>query len=51
MDSAQVFLAKSILQVLIHDINLENLFHGEKAFIRFVWERLPTGLANYAVCL
>ena len=41
MESSQVLLAKSILQALIHDIDLENLFHGEKAFIRFVWERLP----------
>ena len=36
MDSSQVFLAKSILQALIYNIDLENLFHGEKAFIKFV---------------
>ena len=51
MDSSQVFLAKSILQALIYNIDLENLFHGEKAFIKFVWDRLLAGLANYAVCL
>ena len=33
MDSSQVFLAKSILQILIHAIDLENLFHGGKTFI------------------
>ena len=36
---------------LIKDIDLENPFHGEKAFVRFVWENLPEGLANYAVRL
>ena len=51
MDSSQVFLAKSVLQALIHNIYLENLFHGEKTFIKFVWDRLLEGLANYAVCL
>ena len=34
MDSSEVFLAKPILQALIHDIDLENTFHGEKAFIK-----------------
>ena len=47
MGSSQVFLANSILQALIHDIDLENLFHGEKE-IRLVWERLPAGLAKHA---
>ena len=42
---------KSILQALFHDIDLENPFYGEKAFIRSVWEGLPDGLANYAVRL
>ena len=42
MDSSQVFLAKFNLQALIHDVDLENPFHGEKAFTRFVWERFPT---------
>ena len=51
MDSLQVFLAKSILQVLIKDTDLENPFHGEKVFVRFVWENLPEELANYAVRL
>ena len=51
MNSSQVFLANSILRELIHDIDLENPFHGEKAFIRFVWERLPTGLPNYVLRL
>ena len=49
MNSSQVFLANSILRELFHDIDLENPFHGEKAFIRFVWERLPTGLPNYVL--
>ena len=49
MDSLQVFLAKSILQVLIKDTDLENPFQGEKVFVRFVWENLPEELANYAV--
>ena len=48
MGSSQVFVANSILQALIHDIDLENSFHGEKVFIRFVWERLPAGLAKHA---
>ena len=30
MDSSHVLLAKSILRALIHDIDLENPFHGEK---------------------
>ena len=51
MDSSQVLLEKSILRALIHDITLENLFHGENAFTRFVWEKLPAGLANYIVRL
>ena len=51
MDSSQVFLAKFNLQALIHDVDLENSFHEEKAFTRFVWERFPTGLGNYAVHL
>ena len=51
MDSSQVFLAKSILQALIKDTDLENPFHGEKVFVRFVWENLPEELANYAVRL
>ena len=46
MDSSHVFLAKSILQALIHDIDLKNPFHGEKAFTRFMWERLSTALGN-----
>ena len=46
-----MFLVKSILQALIHEIDLKNPFHGEKAFTRFAWERLPTGLANCAVRL
>ena len=49
MDSSQVFLAKSILQALIKDIDLENPFHEkEKVFVRFVWENLSERLANYA---
>ena len=48
MDSSQVFLAKSILQILIHAIDLENMFHGGKTFIWLLSERLPAGLANYA---
>ena len=51
MDSSQVFLAKSILQALIHDIDLGNTFHGQKAFTRFVWKILPAGLPNSAVRL
>ena len=51
MDSSQVFLAKSILRVLIKDVDLENPFHGEKAFVRLLWENLPTGLASYAIRL
>ena len=51
MESSQVFLAKSILQALIQDIDVENLFHGENFFVRFVWEELPAGLANNAICL
>ena len=50
MDSSQVFLAKSILQALIKDTDLENTFHG-KVFVRFVWDELPAGLANYAISL
>ena len=49
MDSSQVFLAKSILQALIHDVDLENLF--QKAITRFVWKGLPAVLADYPVCL
>ena len=41
IDSKQVFLAKSILQALIKDIDLENPFHGEKVFVRFLWGNLP----------
>ena len=44
-----MFLEKSILQAQIHDIDLENSFHGGKAFIIILWERLPTGLGNYVV--
>ena len=51
MNSSQVFLAKSILQTLIHDIDLEKPFHGEKAFIKFLWERLSAGLGNFAMRL
>ena len=43
MDSLQVFLEKLIFQVLIKDINLENPYHGEKVFERFVWENLREG--------
>ena len=46
-----MFLAKSILQALIQDIDLENPFHAGKAFTRYVLERLPAGLANYVVRL
>ena len=35
MDSSQVFLAKSVLQAFIKDIDLENSFHGEKVFAQF----------------
>ena len=41
MDSSQVFMAKSVVRALIHDIDFDKRFYGEKAFIRFVWERLP----------
>ena len=51
MNSSQMFLANSILQTLIKDIDLENPFHGEKVFVRSAWEELPAGLANYAICL
>ena len=51
MDSSQVFLAKSILQALIQDVDLENPFHGEKVFVQFVRENLPEVLANYAIRL
>ena len=51
MDSSQVFLAKSILRALIHDIDLENPFYGVKAFTRFMWEKLAAGLVNYAARL
>ena len=44
-----MFLAKSILQALIHDVDLENLF--QKSITRFVWKGLPAGLADYPVCL
>ena len=46
-----MFLANSILPELIKDIDLENPFHGEKVFVRSVWEELPAGLANYAIRL
>ena len=49
MDSSQVFLAKSILQALIQDVDLENLF--QKSITRVVWKGLPAGLADYPVCL
>ena len=51
MDLSQVFLTKSILEALIHDIDLEDPFLGEKAFIRFVRERLPAELAKYVALL
>ena len=51
MDSSQVFLAKSIVQALIKDIDIENRFHGEKVFVGFAWQNLPGGLANYAIRL
>ena len=51
MDSSQVFLAKPMLQALIHDTGLENPFHGVKAFINILWKRLPAGFGNYAVHL
>ena len=51
MDSSEVFLAKSIVQAIIHDIDLENPLHGGKAFAKFLRERLPVGLTNYAVGL
>ena len=51
MDSSQVFFAKPMLQALIHDIDLENRFHAEKAFIKVLWKRLPAGFGNYAVRL
>ena len=46
-----MFLAKSILRALIHDIDIGSPFHGENPFIRFVWGRFPAGLGNYAVRL
>ena len=51
MDSSQVFLTKCVAQAPIHDIDLENPFHEEKVFIRFVWERLSAGLDYYVVRL
>ena len=39
MNSSQVLLAKSILQALIKDIDLEDPYHGEKDFVCFVWEK------------
>ena len=51
MNSSQVLLAKSILQALIKDTDLEDPYHGEKVFVCFEWENLPKGLANYAVHL
>ena len=44
MELLKVFLAKSVLQALIKDTDLENPFHGEKIFVR-----LATELANYAI--
>ena len=46
-----MFLEKLILQALIKDIDFENSYHGEKVFVRFVWENLPEVLADYAVGL
>ena len=43
-------MAKSVLQALVKDIDLENPFHGE-VFRRFMWEQLPAGLANYVISL
>ena len=51
MGSSQVFLAKSILRALLHDIDLENPFYGVKVFTRFMWEKLAAGLTNYSVRL
>ena len=51
MDSSQVLLAKSVPQTLIRDIDLENSFHVENTFLRFVWGTLSGGLANYVVRL
>ena len=51
MNSSQVLLAKSILQALIKDTDLEDPYHGEKVFVCFEWENLPKGLPNYAVHL
>ena len=51
MDSSQVFFAKPMLQALIHDIDLENRFHAEKAFMKVLWKRLPAGFVNYSVRL
>ena len=51
MDSSKVFLAKSLLQVLIKDMDLLNPFHGEQVFVGLVWENLPEELAKYAICL
>ena len=44
MNSSQVLLAKSILQALIKDIDLEDPYHGEKVFMQSVLENLPEGL-------
>ena len=41
MDSSQVFLAKSILQALIKDIDLKNPFHGERPLLDLCGEIFP----------
>ena len=46
-----MLLAKSIIQALIEDIDLEDPYHGKKVLTRFVLENLPDGLPNYAECL
>ena len=42
MNSSQMFLANSILQALIKDIDLENPFHGEKAFCKICVGRITS---------
>ena len=51
MNSSQVLLAKSIFHALIKDIDLEDPYHGEKVFMRFVLENVPERLANCALSL
>ena len=49
MNSSQVFLAKSIPQALVKDVDLVESISWRKG--KIVWKNLPEKLANYAVGL